>query len=222
MFRRRPPDDGSDELTEGDAEVEVVEDDLPPSAMRDTEPMYGYLVAAELAVVGVLNLVVVHGAGAPKHPSRLLEIVGLLGVVGLVGLLRTRNRFAVGTGSMVCSLLLLLPRAPNSLVAVHFVAFLIAAVYGYTLTRRQTKAKQAETKSARPSSRGGDRGAGRGAGRGAPAAKSRPLTAAERRAETLARQQERRAKRRGLVTPTGPQKSRRYTPPKPRRARPPS
>lgn len=185
------------------AEVEIVEDDLPAGVMRGTEPLYGYVVALELAVVAVLSLVITHGKGAPKHPARPLEIAGLVGAIALIGLIQTKKRFLVGFGTMVVTLLVVLPGVPSSLLVVHFIALVIAFLYGYTLTRRQNKARLAQTKGTR-----------------ADASAGRKLTSAERRAEVLAERQAKRDKRRGLVTSSGPKASARYTPPKPRRNRP--
>ena len=44
--------------------------DLKPTAMRSPKPLYGYVVAAELIVVSILNLTVTHGNGAPRIPDR--------------------------------------------------------------------------------------------------------------------------------------------------------
>ena len=42
---------------------------LKPSAMRGNEALWGYVVAGELIVVSILNLMVTHGKGAPAHPN---------------------------------------------------------------------------------------------------------------------------------------------------------
>src|SRR6516164_916920 len=71
------------------------EQNLKPSAMRGNEAQWGYVVAAALIVVAILNLTVTHGAGASKHPDTTLALVGLVAAIALVPIIRTHHRFIV-------------------------------------------------------------------------------------------------------------------------------
>jgi hypothetical protein len=160
--------------------------------------MYGYVIAAELLAVAVLNLVDTHGSGAPKHPDTALSALGVAAVAGYVVVLQTRRRFLVGFASMIAALVVNLPKGPNSTQVDHLFAILFAGVYAVWMTNRQRRAAQAEIKN-----------------RPAQPAKS----AAQRRAELDARRRARRRRRHKPDAPSGPMPNRRYTPPKSRRPR---
>jgi hypothetical protein len=180
------------------------EADLKPSAMRGPEPLYGYVVAAELLVVAILNLTDTHGPGAPAHPDTALAAAGILGAAAVVAAIRfTRHRMIVAFVTIAAAFLVSVPKIPNSLELVHVIAIAVPFVYAFILTQRQNKARVADIKQARA---GGSTSGGSRAGR----------TAAARRAETEAGRRDRRG-RRGVPEPSGPKASNRYTPPKPKR-----
>jgi hypothetical protein len=180
----------------------IDEQSLKPSAMRGSEPLYGYLVALELVLVSILNLTVTHGKGAPAHPSTGLSTVGLVASLLLVALVRIRHRLIVPFAAIVAAFFVTtLPKVPNSLSVAHLLGLVIAAVYAFVLTQRQRKAAAALTKK------------GGAAAAKSPAAK--PST--ERRPDSANRRRGRQQ-----AVPAGPAASRRYTPPKPKRARPPA
>jgi hypothetical protein len=186
----QPSDDYPDE------EAEVDEADLKPSAMRGTEPLYGYVVAAELLAVAILNLTDTHGAGAPAHPDKVLSVLGILAAAAVVAAIRfTRHRMIVGFVTIAAAFLVSLPKVPDSLEAVHVIAIAIPLIYAFILTQRQNKARMADVKRARA----GESGSG-----------------GARRAEAQGKRSERRG-RRGMPEPSGPKASNRYTPPKPKR-----
>ncbi len=180
------------------------EADLKPSAMRGPEPLYGYVVAAELLVVAILNLTDTHGPGAPAHPDTALAAAGILGAAAVAAAIRfTRHRMVVAFVTIAAAFLVSVPKIPNSLELVHVIAIAVPFVYAFILTQRQNKARVADIKQARAaqSSSGGAR-----AGR----------TDAAGRAEDQANRRDRRG-RRGVPEPSGPKASNRYTPPKPKR-----
>jgi hypothetical protein len=217
-IRRRHEQDADGEPEEGDAEYEEAAtdgsangrasaapsegDDLKPSAMRGNEMLYGYLIAGELVLVAILNLTVTHGKGAPTHPSRPIEVVGLLASLALFGVLQTRHRFIVPFAMIIAAYIVVYPKTPDSLTLAHLLGLILPVVYAILLMQRQRKAALAQARG-----RGGRGGGAR-------------LTPEERRAEATQRRQERRDKRRGIIPPSGPQKSSRYTPPKARRPKP--
>jgi hypothetical protein len=196
-----PEDAESFEDGEG---LDFDEAELKPSAMRGPEPLYGYVVAAELLVVAILNLTDTHGPGAPAHPETALAAAGILGAAALAAAIRfTRHRMVVAFVTIAAAFLVTVPKIPKSLELVHVIAIAVPFVYAFILTQRQNKARAADIKQARAagSSSGGPR-----AGR----------TAAARRAEAQAKRRDRRG-RRGVPEPSGPKASNRYTPPKPKR-----
>jgi hypothetical protein len=181
------------------------EDDasLKPSTMRGNEAMWGYLVAAELILVSILNLTVTHGAGASTHPQTALSVVGLLASIALLPIIRfTNHRFIVPLSAIGAAFFVTLPsQVPNTVRTAHILALIIPVIYAFVLTQRQRRAATAQAKERRSSS-------GRaGTTKAAPA---------PRRAE------DRRRGRGGkkASAQTGPSASRRYTPPKPKRPRP--
>ena len=190
------PTDGRLEPGEsGEPDVQAV-DTLKPSAMRGTELRYGVAVAVILVVIAVLNLVIRHGAGAPKHPQTGLAVIGLIASLAVFPLLRTRNRFIVPFAALVAALLVSLPSGPNQVKSLHAVVIIFPFAYALLLTQRQRKAAMAQARL---------KAANRSANQAATAT-SRPSTRGGRR-------------RRNVEQPTGPTANRRYTPPKPKRAR---
>lgn len=187
-----PPDDL-------DAAVADAEAGLKPSTMRRPEPLYGYLIALELAVISVINLVVRHGKGAPKHPDTGVAVIGLVASLGLFALIQSRHRFIVGFAAIVAAFLVTLPKGPNSIQLFHLFGLVFPVVFALVLTQRQNRATKAQIK------------AGLGPKR---------MNAAERRADADARHREKRDRRRGVTPATsGPKANRRYTPPKAKRPR---
>lgn len=216
IFRRRAtvePDFGGPEPPDPEPGEPVdiespVADELPPSRMRGTEPLYGYVVALELLVVAILNLTVRTGAGAPAHPQTALQVVGVVASIALFGVLQVRSRTIVGFGAIVAAFFVTLPKVPNSLSLAHILALAVPLIYGLIITQRQRRAMGPRARGGRRSggAAAADRSAG-GRGRGATSTRGRD------RAATPARG------RRGKATPapTGPQANARYTPPKAKR-----
>ncbi len=165
------------------------DDGLKASAMRGSEPLYGYVVALELVVVGILNLTVTSGAGAPTHPSTALGAVGVAGAISLFGFLQTRNRVLVAFAVIVAAFFVNLPKVPNSLAVAHVFALAFPFAYSLVLTQRHRKRMKGELQAART---------------------RRPATPPARRS--------RRNAKTDAAQPAGPRPSARYTPPKTKRA----
>lgn len=172
---------------------------LKPTAMRRPEPLYGYIVAVELVLVSILNLTVTHGKGAPAHPATLESLIGLAASLALFPIIRTNHRLIVAFATVIAAFFATLPRTPASLTLVHLLALIIPIMYAFILSSRQRKAASARAKALRSGSSG--------------ATKSRPSR------EPASDSGGRRRGRREKDAPTGPQASRRYTPPKAKRAR---
>jgi hypothetical protein len=174
--------------------------DLKPTTMRRPEPLYGYVVALELIFISVLNLTVTHGKGAPAHPATAWSAVGLLASIAMIPIIRiTNHRLIVAFYTVVATFLATQPRTPSSLAITHFLALGIAIVYAFWLSQRQRKAATTRTRSGSSGSSGG------AAGR-----------SSSQRSDTAGGG---RKRRRDKNASTGPQASRRYTPPKAKRAR---
>jgi hypothetical protein len=199
---------------ESNAPDRIATEELPPSRMRGTESLYGYVVALELLVVAVLNLTVRTGTGAPAHPQTTLQVIGIAASVALFGLLQVRSRTVVGFAAIVAAFFVTLPKVPNSLSLAHILALAVPLIYGLILTQRQRRA----TGLARGSRRGGGGSgttensirAGGGSGR-------RGSAAAGGRARNATSGRGRRGKA-ADPAPSGPRPSARYTPPKAKRA----
>ncbi len=116
------------------------EPELPPSRMRGSESLYGYVVGAELLVVAILNLVVRSGPDAPAHPGTVLEVIAVVAALAFFAVLQTRNRTVVGLGAIVGAFFVTIPKVPNSLAAPHILALVVPLVYGLVLTQRQRRA----------------------------------------------------------------------------------
>jgi hypothetical protein len=214
LFRRHTATATPSETEPEDAvEVEVVDDvppppdpdaDLPPSRMRGTEPLYGYVVGLELLVVAILNLTVHTGAGAPAHPQTALEVLGVVASIAFMALISVRNRTVVGLGAIVAAFFVTLPKSPNSLQTAHILALVFPLIYGIVITQRQRKAvKQTIT-------------GGRGAAQSGVAARARQRDEQRSQSRQATRQSGRRTKE---APATGPTASARYTPPKAKRGR---
>jgi hypothetical protein len=183
------------------------EQNLKPSAMRGNEAQWGYVVAAALIVVAILNLTVTHGAGASKHPDTTLALVGLVASIALVPIIRTNHRFIVPLAAIGAAFFVTLPtRVPNSVRQVHIVALIIPVVYAFVLTQRQRRAATAQARAGRAN-----------ATRAAASKGAAPKQARTRRTDD---RKPRRGRKSALQT--GPAASSRYTPPKPKRRRPPA
>jgi hypothetical protein len=140
--------------------VDPIEFELNPWVMRGTEMMYGYVVAAELILVAILELTDTHGKGAPAHPATGLSIAGLAASVLMIGLLQTRNRTFVALSTILASLLIDLPSVPNNLVLAKLFAVFIPILYGIVLVRRRSRSAQIRQQA------GIDPAPGRSGGRG--------------------------------------------------------
>lgn len=172
--------------------------DLKPTTMRRPEPLYGYVVALELIFISILNLSVTHGKGAPAHPATLWSSVGLLASVALIPVIRfTNHRLVVAFYTIIATFLATQPRTPSSLAITHFLALGIAVVYAFWLSQRQRKAASARARAGQPGS--------------APAAGGRSSR------QPAGNSSAGRRGRRNKDAPSGPQASRRYTPPKAKR-----
>lgn len=207
---RRP---GSPAGAEGDPAVRAevldtptgTDGDLPPSRMRGTEFLYGYVVALELLVVAILNIVISKGKGAPAHPQTGLQIIGLLAPLVLVGLIQSRNRTMVGFASIVAAFFVTLPKVPTSLTVAHVLALAVPLAYGLIVTQRQRRAMG-------NTARRGGRGATQSTG-------SRATSGAGGSAGGSGGANGRRRGRKGAkeAVPSGPRPNSRYTPPKAKR-----
>jgi hypothetical protein len=172
--------------------------DLKATAMRRPEPLYGYVVAVELIFVSILNLTVTHGSGAPAHPATTWSVIGLLASIAMIPIIRfTNHRLIVAFYTVIATFLATQPRTPSSLAITHFLALGVAIVYAFWLSRRHRKAQSARVRTGRS-----------GSGRAA-----EPRSSRQRPANSGGGRRSRRKK----DEPTGPQASRRYTPPKAKR-----
>lgn len=168
-----------------EAPAPAPDDGLKASAMRGTEPLYGYVVALELVVVGILNLTVTSGKGAPAHPPTALATVGVAAGISLFGFLQTKNRVLVAFAVIAAAFLVDLPKVPSSLALAHVFSLALPFAYSLILTQRHRKRMKGELVAAR-------------ARRSTAPARTRPNPKAKDAA----------------ATPSGPRPSGRYTPPK--------
>jgi hypothetical protein len=197
---RRAEEPATFQALADEGEPDPVEEEvtLKPSTMRGTEPLYGYVVMLELIAIAIINLVVVHGAGAPKHSQTTVSLIGLVAAIAFGATIQTRNRFIVGFSCIMAAFVIAsLPQVPNSVKPYHLFGLIIPLIYALILTQRQRKASMALARS----------------GKAPPSP-----TPADRRAEAVARRQQRR-RGKAAEQPTGPSRSRRYTPPKAKRPR---
>ena len=183
-------------------EATEMEPDLPPSRMRGSEPLYGYVVGLELVVIAVLTLVMHGGKGAPKHPQTWLQIAGLVASLAYFAVLQRRSRTLTAFSAIVAAFIVTLPAVPDSLRATRVFVLAIPLAYGLIITQRQRKATGLSMRGARKSPRSGGADDG-GKPRRAGSAPARPPA--------------RRRREKDVPAQAGPRANARYTPPKPRR-----
>jgi hypothetical protein len=180
---------------------------LPPSRMRGTESLYGYVVGLELVVVAILTLVMHGGKGAPKHPQTGLQIAGLIGSIAFFAVLQRRSRTLTAFAAIAAAFIVTLPAVPDSLRTSRIFVLAVPLAYGLIITQRQRKATGLSMRGTRT------RSASAGPG-------TRTDTGSKgRRSATDAARPPARRRGRGQDTPApaGPRPSPRYTPPKPKR-----
>jgi hypothetical protein len=199
LIRRRPraADEAIDVAEVAPAPARAAADAEPPadpSRLQGNETLYGYVVALELMVVAILNLVVIHGKGAPQHPDTTLSVLGVVAAVALIAVLQLRKRTVAAFTAILAAFVVTLPKVPTSLTFYHFFALAIAAGWGLVIATRRRKAEKAGLASG-----------------GASAART------SRRETAPAGRKPKEKSRRGAPAPSGPQANRRYTPPKPKR-----
>ena len=185
-----------------DATDQVDEPDLPPSRMRGSEPLYGYVVGLELVVIAILTLAIHGGKGAPKHPQTALQIAGLVASVAYFAVLQRRSRTLTAFAAIVAAFIITLPAVPDALRSTRVFVLAIPLAYGLIITQRQRKATGLTMRGTRKNP--GAAGRAASPSRGDSSAKSRP-PARGRRAQPAP------------PAPTGPRASSRYTPPNPKR-----
>ena len=72
--------------------------------MQPNEILGGYVVAAVLAIAGVLNLVITTGKGAPKNPPTTLTVIGFGVVVFMLVLIQARKRLLAPFAAILAAL----------------------------------------------------------------------------------------------------------------------
>ena len=186
------------------------EPDLPPSRMRGTEPLYGYVVGLELVVIAILTLVIHSGKGAPKHPQTGLQIAGLVVSIAYFAVLQRRSRTLTAFAAIVAAFIVTLPAVPDALRSTRVFVLAIPLAYGLIITQRQRKATGLTMRGTRknPGAAGGGAGS---TSRRDPSAKSGPPAGGRRGGRG------RGEPKQPTPTPAGPRASARYTPPKPKR-----
>jgi hypothetical protein len=177
----------------------------PPSRLQGTEPMYGWVVGLEILVVAVIVAFARHGVGAPKHYSTadtVLIAVGIVAALTYLALLRVRNRTVAAFGAIVAAYIPSLVPGPNWTRDVTEIGLLPPLIYAVVVAQRMRKATKLAMASGKaaggPSTR---TGAGRASGR---SARERPAPRTRNRSKQ--------------AVASGPPRSARYTPPKPKRA----
>jgi len=151
-------DDFADEIDEDwDTDADPVGDfgevdDEPalpvPSRMAGREPLQGYVATAVLLAIGVANLAITTGKGAPAHPTLWYSYVGLALAVGLGVSIRYRNRLVSPFVAIFAAFFLTLAKGPDVLGTPHLVALVVAVGYALVLSmhqRRDQKALSAAT-----------------------------------------------------------------------------
>jgi hypothetical protein len=215
LFRRAqtPTDEetGSHGRIDAPGPSEVAGADLPPSRMRGSEALYGYVVGLELLVIAVLHLIVRTGKGAPAHPNTALQVIGVVASLAFFAVLQVRSRTIVGFAAIMTAFFVTLPKVPSSLAIANVLALAVPLAYGLILTQRQRRALGATMRGARREARArrGSAGAGSDGGR------SRPSGGRD----TGGRPGGRGRGKTQAAPVSGPRPSARYTPPKSRRGR---
>ncbi len=164
---------------------------VDPKRMQPDEIRYGYIVAAVLIVVAVVNMTVTTGKGAPKNPPYLLSAIGIVLALAMIVLMRAHRRMLAPFAAVASAFCVTFGKTPNSLVAAHLVAIIAPVIWAFWVTQRSNKAIRAERIEAAKAKRearqtGRKQGASQPGGRG----------------------------RRKEAEQTGPAANRRYTPPK--------
>jgi hypothetical protein len=167
--------------------LESEDSDDNPGRMRGSEPIQGYVVAAVLFVVCVLDLTIKKGAGAPKHPSQWAPSVGLILSVALALTMRFRNRLASPFIAIFASFFATLSKAPKVLSTPHIIALVVAVGFAVNMTLHQRRDQKALTPN---------------------------MTPAQRRAAADARRRRRKGEPEPPSAGKRPPPSARYTPPK--------
>jgi hypothetical protein len=158
-----------------------------PSTMKTNEPLLGLAVAAIILVVGVLDLTVTTGAGAPKHQETWAPLVGIALAVALALSVRWRNRLISPFIAIFAAYFVELAKAPKSISTAHVIALAAAVGFAVALTLRHRNAQKAA---------------------------GTPTGAAQRRAAADARRRRRKGEPEPEATVKRPPPSARYTPPK--------
>jgi hypothetical protein len=122
--------------------------DLPgsdgnPSTMKGNELLMGYGVAVIVVIVGVLDLAVTTGAGAPAHPSTWAPIAGIVLGLALALTMRFRNRLVSPFIAIFAAFFVELAKAPKSLSIPHVVALIAAVGFALVLSMRQRREQRA-------------------------------------------------------------------------------
>jgi len=118
--------------------------------MRGKEAQYGYIVAAELLLIAILNLAVTHGAGAPAHPQTGKSIAGVVAAAAMFPIVRTGKRMAASFSAIIAAFFVSLPQVPNSLRLLHIFALLVPLAYALLLTQRQRREALAQNRARGP------------------------------------------------------------------------
>lgn len=183
----------------------AAEPDLPPSRMRGSEPLYGYVVGLELVVIAILTLVIHYGKGAPKHPQTALQIGGLAASIAYFAVLQRKSRTLTAFAAIVAAFIVTLPAVPDSLRSTRVFVLAIPLAYGLIITQRQRKATGLTMRGTRKSASSAGTDAGSKAGRTSTAAARPPARRGGR------------GRDKADPAAAGPRASSRYTPPKPKR-----
>lgn len=111
-----------------------------PGRMKGREPLGGIGTAIIVALVGVLDLVVTTGAGAPAHPTTWAPVVGILLAIGLVvAIIWYRNRLLSPFLAIFAAFFVTLTKAPNSLELPHLAALIVAVAFAVLVSLHQRR-----------------------------------------------------------------------------------
>jgi phosphate/sulfate permease len=112
--------------------------------MRGREPAQAIAVAVLLAAVGVANLLVTTGPGAPKHPTLVYSYIGIALAVGLAVSVKWRNRVVSPFAAIFAAFFVTLARGPNSLEVPHLAALAGSVGFAVVVSMRQRKELRAQ------------------------------------------------------------------------------
>jgi len=163
---------------------------LPPIRLRDWEIPMAYVVSAFVLVVALLEITSNTGKGAPKSPDKIIPGIALVLAVSQALSVRAKNRLFTGIVGIVAGMLVGYTKTGTNLNLLRELGLFVPFIYGFAITQRQSRAQRALNP------RGSRRGRGR---RGSAVATSSSGG---------------RGSKAAVVS--GPQASRRYTPPKAR------